>query len=160
MVEYEFCSFFGLNDMRVAVNRRYEIRFLLILAILGFLLPVPPHQHADAQNDGGPHHSTGVSQHHHVAGGQGTEKTNAAHHHPTSPDQQVSMHAPSISATGSTAITLTENPELLLTTPVLLPGSQSPVPDACSGASQADHPHRSPQQSSPEILLLTRTFLL
>lgn len=147
-------------DAGVAVNRRYEIRLLVFVAIVGFLLPVPPHHHADVQNDGGPHHSTTVSQHHHVDGAHGSGKTNAAHHHSSSPDQKVSTHTRSISASGSTAITLTEKPELVLTTPVLLPGLQQPVPEASSEAIQPDHPYVPPELSSPDVLLLTRTFLL
>lgn len=142
------------------ISRRLETRLLVFLALLGFLLPVPPHDHAGAQNDGDHEYASSLSQHYHVDGAHETGNTKTAPHHTSTPDHNVRAHSHSISSSGSTPITLTEKPELELTKKVLFPWTKPAVCGTISEATQTEFPSVSPGRSRPDVILLNQTFLL
>lgn len=142
------------------ISRRHETRLLVFLAMLGFLIPVPPHNHAGAQNEGDHQHPSSLSQHDHIDRPHKSGKMKAGQQHTSPPGQNVRTDSHSISTPGSTTITLTDKPELELTKPILFPWNQPQARYRNSQVMQTQFPSVSPQGSPPDFILLNQTFLL
>ena len=160
MVEYAVEMMFYTYLPGVMLSRRLETRLLVFLALMGFLIPVPPHNHAGAQKDGDHQHASGSSQHYHVDGPHETGNRNTGHPHTSTSEQDVRIDSHSISSSQTSSITVTDRPELELSKPVLFLWNQPQIRRTSTEAVQPRPPFASSRGSSHDVILLTRTFLL